>query len=158
MQNISSSSKISFPSPYVFLLFFLRLFLLFKYFLLQIFSSISFSIFSLLHKKNSFLHSKIYFSSAWVSLHCKRCTLFSIFFCTTEQAQTYLKIWVLVSQWTYICRSLLKCAENTFFLHFCDFQTLDTWFPLKYAPVSTPSSLNVPLYSPLLLIVSNTGS
>ena len=26
------------------------------------------------------------------------------------------------------------------FSHFCDFQTLDQWFPLKYAPVSTPSS------------------
>ena len=26
------------------------------------------------------------------------------------------------------------------FSHICDFQTLDPWFPLKYAPVSTPSS------------------
>ena len=26
------------------------------------------------------------------------------------------------------------------FSHFCDCQTLDPWFPLKYAPVSTPSS------------------
>ena len=28
--------------------------------------------------------------------------------------------------------------------HFCDFETLDTWFPLKYVPVSSPSSLNMP--------------
>ena len=28
----------------------------------------------------------------------------------------------------------------------CEFQTLDPWFPLKYGPVSTPSSLNMPLY------------
>ena len=43
------------------------------------------------------------------------------------------------------------------FSHFCDFQTLDLWF-LKYIPVSTPSSLNMPLYPPLLIIVSDTGS
>ena len=38
-----------------------------------------------------------------------------------------------------------------------EFQTLDPWFPRKYAPVSTPSSLNMSLYPPLLLIVSDTG-
>ena len=35
-------------------------------------------------------------------------------------------------------------------------QTLNPWFSLKYAPVFTPSSLNMPLY-PSLLIVSDTG-
>ena len=39
----------------------------------------------------------------------------------------------------------------------CEFQTLNPWFSLKYAPVSSPSSLNMPLYPPLLLIVSDTG-
>ena len=68
MQNISSSSKISFPSPYVVLLFFLCLFLLFKDFLLQIFSSISFSIFSLLHKKIVF--SIVKYTSVQLGCHC----------------------------------------------------------------------------------------
>ena len=38
--------------------------------------------------------------------HCTMCTLFSIFFCATEQAQTYLR--------TCICPSLFEYAENTF--------------------------------------------
>ena len=69
-----------------------------------------------------------------------------------------LKIWVLVTRWTYICPSLIECAKNTFFHFFFYFQSLDLWFPPKYAPVSTPSFLNMPLYPPLLFIVSDTGS
>ena len=38
-----------------------------------------------------------------------------------------------------------------------EFQILVPWFPLKCGPVSTPSSLNMALYPPLLLIVSDTG-
>ena len=45
-----------------------------------------------------------------------------------------------------------------FFLSFSDFQTLDPWFPPKYVTVSTPSSVIMALYPPLLLIVSDTAS
>ena len=53
---------------------------------------------------------------------CAMCTLFSIFFRATVQAETYLKIGVLVSHWTYICPSLFECAENTFFHIFVIFK------------------------------------
>ena len=43
-------------------------------------------------------------------------------------------------------------------LSFSDFQTLDPWFLPKYVTVSTPSSVIMPLYPPLLLIVSDTAS
>ena len=57
-------------------------------------------------------------------------------FLTTEQPQTYLKICVWVSHLTYICPILFECEEHDFFLHFCDFQTLNPWFPPKYVPVA----------------------
>ena len=50
------------------------------------------------------------------------CSLFSIFFRATMQAQTYVKIGVLASQWTKICPSLFECAENTFFHIFVIFK------------------------------------
>ena len=49
-------------------------------------------------------------------------------------------------------------ACSSAFLSFSDFQTLNPWFPPKYATVSTPSSVNMPLSPPLLLIVSDTAS
>ena len=83
------------------------------------------------------------------SLQFRVCTLFSIFLRTTEQAQAYLKIWVLVSDWTYIFPSLFECAQNNFFHVFVIFK--HPWYP-------TASSLNMPLYPSLLLIVVDTGS
>ena len=44
-----------------------------------------------------------------------------------------------------ICLSqLVRVCAKYICSHFCDFETLDTWFPLKYVPVSSPSSLNMP--------------
>ena len=40
----------------------------------------------------------------------------------TEQAQTYPKIFVLVSHLTYICASLFECAENAIFHIFVIFK------------------------------------
>ena len=46
---------------------------------------------------------------------CTMCTLFSVLFRTTEQAQNYLKIW-LVSHWTCICSSLFRvCGKYRLF-------------------------------------------
>ena len=42
-----------------------------------------------------------------------------------------------LSQLVWVCGKYI-CS------HFCDFETLGTWFPLKYVPVSSPSSLNMP--------------
>ena len=68
-----------------------------------------------------------------VTNQCSMCSLFSIFLRATEQAHTYLIIWVLVSHWTYICSSLFECAQNIF-LCFLNPRSV------KYDPVSTPSS------------------
>ena len=80
-------------------------------------------------------------------------------FLPTEKAETYLQscaLCVLIDYSTYL--SLLVRLEGK---HDSwgnrEFQFLDLWFPPKYSPVSTPSSLNMPLYPPLLLIVSDTG-
>ena len=54
-------------------------------------------------------------SARWLLLHCTMCTLCSIFFRATEQAQTYLKFEKILSSSTYICPSLFECAENTLF-------------------------------------------
>ena len=55
--------------------------------------------------------------------YCGNCNaVFSIFFRATEQAQTYLKIWVLVSHWTYTYPSLFECAENTSYHIFAIFK------------------------------------
>ena len=53
---------------------------------------------------------------------------------------------------------LVRVRGKYTFLSFSDFQTLNPWFPLKHAPVSTPSFLNMPLCPPLLLMVWDTGS
>ena len=82
-----------------------------------------------------------------VTSQCTMCSLFRIFLRATEQAQAYLKIWVLVSHWTYICPSFFECAQKYIFWRFRD-------FPPKHASKSTPSSLNMPL----LFIVVDSGS
>ena len=62
-----------------------------------------------------------------------QCVLCSVYFSAEpNKLRPILNNWVLVSQWTNTCPSLFECAENIFFSHFCDFQTLDPWFPLKY--------------------------
>ena len=62
-----------------------------------------------------------------------QCVLCSVYFSAQpNKLRPILNNWVLVSQWTNTCPSLFECAENIFFSHFCDFQTLDPWFPLKY--------------------------
>ena len=59
----------------------------------------------------------------------------------TEQAQTYLKIWVLVSQWTYICPNLFKRGQNNFFLTFLCFPNSRSGISPEICPcVSTLSS------------------
>ena len=45
-------------------------------------------------------------------------------FLPTEQAETYLKICVLIYHSTYICPSLFGWKENLIFKENCDFQTL----------------------------------
>ena len=52
---------------------------------------------------------------------------------------------------------LVRVCGKYIFSHFCDFQTLDPWFPLKYTPVSTPSSLNMPFTHPFLLLYRIQG-
>ena len=64
----------------------------------------------------------------------------------TEQAETYLKICVLIYHLTYICPSLFDCEVNTFFFHFCEFQTLNLQFPPCYSPVSTTGLQNIAPY------------
>ena len=39
-------------------------------------------------------------------------------FLTTEQAQTYLKFFVLVSHLTYVCPILFECEKHIFFSSF----------------------------------------
>ena len=46
----------------------------------------------------------------------------------TAQAETYLKICVLIYQFTYICPSLFDCEVNMKKNYFCDFQTLNLRF------------------------------
>ena len=63
----------------------------------------------------------------------------------TEQAETYLKICVLIYHLTYICPSLFDCEVNTFFF-VCEFQTLNLQFPPHYSPVSTTGLQNIAPY------------
>ena len=52
----------------------------------------------------------------WMPLHN---VLFGQYvYLATEQAETYLKICVLIYHLTYICPSLFDCEVNTFFLIF----------------------------------------
>ena len=53
---------------------------------------------------------------------------------------------------------LVRVRRKYTFSSFSDFQTLDPRFPPKYVTVSTPSSVIMALYQPLLLIVSDTAS
>ena len=68
--------------------------------------------------------------------HCTMCCLGSMFYLATKQAETYLKICVLIYHLTYICPSLFDYEVNIFF-HFCEFHTLNLQFPPYYSPVST---------------------
>ena len=67
----------------------------------------------------------------------------------------FQKYWKILN--IYLSQLVRVRGKYTFF-SFSDFQTLDSWFPPKYVTVSTPSSLIMALYPPLLLIVSDTGS
>ena len=56
-----------------------------------------------------------------------QCTLHNVYigqyvYLATEQAETYLKICVLIYHLTYICPSLFDCEVNTFFFIFVIFK------------------------------------
>ena len=56
----------------------------------------------------------------WMPLHN---VLFGQYvYLATEQAETYLKICVLIYHLTYICPSLFDCEVNTFFFIFVIFK------------------------------------
>ena len=61
----------------------------------------------------------------------------------------------VVSQW--VSHLPFSASASTglseLFLIFCNFQTLNPWFPTKYAPVSTPSS-----YCILYRVILDTGA
>ena len=83
--------------------------------------------------------------------HCTMCTLFSIFFRATEQAQTYLKIWVwhpIKHVFVPACSSVRKVHLFTFLWFWNSRYVISPkicpcilpFFP-KYAPSSSSSSL-----------------
>ena len=68
----------------------------------------------------------------WMPLHN---VLFGQYvYLATEQAETYLKICVLIYHLTYICPSLFDCEVNTFFFFiFVIFKLYIRDFPLNIA-------------------------
>ena len=77
-------------------------------------------------------------------LHTAQCILCKVYFSAQpNKLRPILKfefdipLNMCLSQLVRVCGKYI-CS------HFCDFETLDTWFPLKYVPVSSPSSLNMP--------------
>ena len=85
--------------------------------------------------------------TAWTTCAPLHNVLFGQYvYLATEQAETYLKICVLIYHLTFICPSLFDCEVNTFFFHFCEFQTLNLQFPPCYSPVSTTGLQNIAPY------------
>ena len=80
------------------------------------------------------------------------CTLFSIFSRATEQAQTYLKFEFRYPIEHILVPAFLSARKIRLFT-FLWFSNSDLWFPRKYALVSTPSFLYMPLFPPLLLVL-----
>ena len=66
---------------------------------------------------------------------------FTSFTCGPFESGNLAESWqifcVLISHSTHIYPSLFDCPENTYNFFFCDFQTLNPWFPSKYAPRSS---------------------
>ena len=74
----------------------------------------------------------LFWASCIITLHN---VLFGQYvYLATEQAETYLKICVLIYHLTYICPSLFDCKVNTFFFIFVNCETLNLKYPPYYSP------------------------